>query len=196
MSLTMSPPIRRSPLVCCSSPQMMRRNVVLPQPEGPSKTMNSPFGTSKLMPFTAGTSPNFFMMFLVDTAAIKPPDPQHSAPTSPSPLRAWLAQLVPRMESDGRSGPRSNARSGIARSGLTGPLFHNDLALLRGPLHCVLGAQLIGRMLRHHVVDDEGVIDLIHCRCGRSRIARNGRPLLGVLQDRELVVRRRGRIVR
>ncbi|MFY9768628.1 MAG: hypothetical protein WAK04_00110 [Xanthobacteraceae bacterium] len=33
--------------------------------------MNSPFGTSKLMPLTAGTSPNFLTMFLVDTAAIE-----------------------------------------------------------------------------------------------------------------------------
>src|SRR6185437_14641060 len=73
MSLTMSPPIRRSPLVCCSSPQMMRRNVVLPQPEGPSKTMNSPSGTSKVMPLTAGNAPNLLTMFLVDTAAIEPP---------------------------------------------------------------------------------------------------------------------------
>ena len=37
MSLTMSPPIKRSPLVCFSSPQMMRRNVVLPQPDGPEQ---------------------------------------------------------------------------------------------------------------------------------------------------------------
>jgi hypothetical protein len=30
--------------------------------------MNSLFGTSRLMPLTAGTSPNFLIMFLVDTA--------------------------------------------------------------------------------------------------------------------------------
>src|SRR5215470_3638102 len=70
MSLTTLPPIRRSPLVCFSSPQMMRRNVVLPQPDGPSSTMNSPSGTARLMPLTAGTSPNFLTMSLVNTAAI------------------------------------------------------------------------------------------------------------------------------
>src|SRR5262249_8591448 len=73
MSLTTLPPIRRSPLVCFSSPQMMRRNVVLPQPDGPSSTMNWPSGTVRLMPLTAETSPNFLTMSLVDTAAIAPP---------------------------------------------------------------------------------------------------------------------------
>src|SRR5579862_9666284 len=84
ISLTTSPPIKRSPLVCFSSPQMMRRNVVLPQPDGPSSTMNSPFGTVRLMPFTAGTSPNFLMIFLVNTAAIEPPRIQRDACAPPN----------------------------------------------------------------------------------------------------------------
>src|SRR6185437_3159492 len=92
-SLTISPPIKRSPLVCCSSPQMMRRYVVLPQPDGPSSTMNSPFGTSKLMPLTAGTSPNFLTMFLVDTAAIEPPRIQHEAPAPPISRRRFVTCL-------------------------------------------------------------------------------------------------------
>ena len=35
--------------------------------------MNSPSGTVSEMPLTAGTSPNFLTMSLVNTAAIEPP---------------------------------------------------------------------------------------------------------------------------
>src|SRR5690242_20420957 len=160
MSFTIEPPIRMSPLVCFSRPQMMRRNVVLPQPEGPSSTMNSPSGTVRLMPFTAGTSSNFLTTSRVRTADIS------------QVAGAW--------------------RSGFARR----PLLHDALAGLRGNLDRFLGARLARRRPRHHVVDDEGVVDLVHRRRGRSRIARNGGPLVRVLEDRELVVRGRAWIVR
>src|SRR5689334_469994 len=156
MSLTIEPPIRMSPLVCFSSPQMMRRYVVLPQPEGPSSTMNSPSGTDRLMPFTAGTSSNFLTTSRVRTADI--------------------VQV-----------------SGAWRSGLAGPLLHDALAGLRGNLDRFLGRCLARRRPRHHVVDDERVVDLVHRRSGRSRIAGDGGPLVRVLQDRELVVRGRRR---
>src|SRR5256885_301306 len=42
------------PLVGCSSPAMQRKVVVLPQPEGPSRTTISPVGTAKLTPSIAG----------------------------------------------------------------------------------------------------------------------------------------------
>src|ERR1043166_2826343 len=42
------------PLVGCSSPAMQRKVVVLPQPEGPSRTTISPAGTAKLTPSMAG----------------------------------------------------------------------------------------------------------------------------------------------
>src|SRR5690349_11183646 len=138
MSLTTLPPISRSPLVCCSRPQMMRRNVVLPQPEGPSSTMNSPSGTLSEMPSTAGTSANFLTMFLVYTAAIEPPGIS---------VRAW-------------------------RSGFAVPLREDRLGLLMGPFDRVLGGHLTGRGLRHHVADDEVVVDLVHGRPGRTGISR------------------------
>lgn len=54
---------------------MIRKSVVLPQPDGPSSTMNSPSGTVRLIPLTAGTSPpNDLTMFLASTAAIAHPD--------------------------------------------------------------------------------------------------------------------------
>src|SRR5262249_22662590 len=129
----MSPPIRRSPLVCCSSPQMMRRKVVLPQPEGPSKTMNSPLGTSKLMPLMAGTSPNFLPMLLIDTAAIDPPSYSIISLRAASPMAERGLRITPFTENRERRQVRTaheRARSGIVRSGLSGPLLHDDVALL------------------------------------------------------------------
>src|ERR1700686_3525438 len=51
---TTRPPMAISPEVGCSSPATQRRVVVLPQPEGPSRTTISPAGTAKLTPSTAG----------------------------------------------------------------------------------------------------------------------------------------------
>src|SRR4029079_1315359 len=52
-SLTPRPPMRISPLVIPSSPATMRSAVVFPQPEGPTKIMNSPSSTTRLMSSTA-----------------------------------------------------------------------------------------------------------------------------------------------
>src|SRR5690242_20138136 len=51
---TSFPAILISPEVGCSSPATQRSVVVLPQPEGPSRTTISPAGTPKLTPSTAG----------------------------------------------------------------------------------------------------------------------------------------------
>src|SRR5260370_21228331 len=47
-------PMLISPPVGCSSPATQRKVVVLPQPEGPSRTTISPAGTAKLTPSIAG----------------------------------------------------------------------------------------------------------------------------------------------
>src|SRR5438876_11538827 len=57
-SATSRPPIRIDPDVGVSSPAIMRRRVVLPQPEGPSSTRNSPSVVAKSTPSTAWTSPS------------------------------------------------------------------------------------------------------------------------------------------
>ena len=49
-SLTSSPAIFSSPDVISSSPAMVRRSVDFPQPDGPTKTMNSPDLMSRSMP--------------------------------------------------------------------------------------------------------------------------------------------------
>ena len=51
---TTLPAMLISPDVGCSSPATQRSVVVLPQPEGPSRTTISPAGTAKLTPSIAG----------------------------------------------------------------------------------------------------------------------------------------------
>ena len=51
-SLTRAPSITMSPEVVCSSPAIMRSSVDLPQPDGPTKTTNSPSRTSSETLFT------------------------------------------------------------------------------------------------------------------------------------------------
>ncbi|MET4761096.1 hypothetical protein ABH970_001468 [Bradyrhizobium ottawaense] len=55
-SLTTSPSIMMSPSLMSSSPAIMRSVVDLPQPEGPTRTMNSWSAISRSMPRTASTS--------------------------------------------------------------------------------------------------------------------------------------------
>src|SRR6516162_6351938 len=47
-----------SPSLACSRPAMMRKNVVLPQPDGPTTEMNSPRSIARLMLRSASRSPN------------------------------------------------------------------------------------------------------------------------------------------
>ena len=51
--LTTFPPMVRVPLVMSSRPATIRSAVVLPQPDGPTSTMNSPSLTSSVRSLTA-----------------------------------------------------------------------------------------------------------------------------------------------
>src|SRR5687768_9697618 len=62
---TLSPSISTLPEVESSSPAMMRNSVDLPQPDGPTKTTNSPSVTSRSMPFSTSTEPKDFLMFSI-----------------------------------------------------------------------------------------------------------------------------------
>ena len=57
ISFTVSPSIMTDPLVMSSSPAMIRSKVDLPQPDGPTKTQNSPESTFKSTPWMTSTSP-------------------------------------------------------------------------------------------------------------------------------------------
>src|SRR5690349_715299 len=71
-SLTFFPPITMSPSVMSSSPTIIRSSVDFPQPDGPTRIMNSPSATSMLTSFTAGKpSPYFLTMFFISMAAMR-----------------------------------------------------------------------------------------------------------------------------
>src|ERR1700727_1884640 len=74
-SFTTLPPIRISPDVGCSSPAIIRKRVVFPEPEGPRKTRNSPSRVSRSTSLTAPNSPclNTLVSFRVSTTAIQSP---------------------------------------------------------------------------------------------------------------------------
>src|SRR6476659_7964859 len=70
-SLTRLPSMSMSPEVMSSSPTIIRSSVDFPQPDGPTRIMNSPSSTSMLMLFTAGKpSPYFLTMFCMSMAAM------------------------------------------------------------------------------------------------------------------------------
>src|SRR4051812_27424020 len=56
-SLTTSPPIRTSPEVARSRPAAIRRTVVFPDPDGPTRTRNSPSATIRSRSSTASVPP-------------------------------------------------------------------------------------------------------------------------------------------
>ena len=60
-----------SPEVMSSRPTIIRSSVDFPQPEGPTRIMNSPSATSMLTSFTAGKpSPYCLTMFFISMAAM------------------------------------------------------------------------------------------------------------------------------
>jgi len=62
--LTRASPIMTSPPSTLSSPAMIRSSVLLPQPEGPTKTTNSRSGISRLSCGMTTCSLNFFTTLL------------------------------------------------------------------------------------------------------------------------------------
>src|ERR1700740_1804901 len=70
-SLTIWPPIMISPAVVSSSPAIMRKVVLLPQPEGPTSTTNSWSAMSRSMPRTASVGSNFLTTLLRVTCALR-----------------------------------------------------------------------------------------------------------------------------
>ena len=56
-SLTRSLSNSMSPEVMSSSPEISRSSVDLPQPDGPTKTMNSPVSISRSTPLMTSTAP-------------------------------------------------------------------------------------------------------------------------------------------
>ena len=73
-SLTTRSPIRISPDVTCSSPASMRSSVDLPQPDGPTRTTNSPSAMSMETPCSTSTVPKDLRTSrIVTTAMLRSP---------------------------------------------------------------------------------------------------------------------------
>ena len=63
------------PVVGLSNPEIMRSNVVFPQPDGPSRVRNSPDATLSVTPATAVMLPNRFVTSTSSTIASISPIP-------------------------------------------------------------------------------------------------------------------------
>src|SRR3954453_5603079 len=83
--LTTRPPIAISPSLISSSPAIIRSSVLLPQPDGPTSTVNSPSAISMLTPCSTCVEPNALRTSRMETVAMGvpgvPPSPG-SAPRS------------------------------------------------------------------------------------------------------------------
>src|SRR5690242_13792648 len=69
-SLTTCPPISIWPPVTVSSPATMRNSVDFPQPDGPSRTRNSPSAMRQSMPWITCISPYDFLTLARFTSAM------------------------------------------------------------------------------------------------------------------------------
>src|SRR5438105_13089191 len=70
MSLTTLPSMAISPPEISSRPASIRSSVDLPQPDGPTSTMNSPLWMSNSMPCMTRVAPYFFSTARKETAAM------------------------------------------------------------------------------------------------------------------------------
>ena len=79
-----TPPIRISPSSGCSKPAIIRSDVVLPHPDGPSSERNSPVLTWKETAFTAVRSPNRFVTARNSTSNAESGPPELTCPLPPT----------------------------------------------------------------------------------------------------------------
>src|SRR6185312_3928448 len=134
--------ISTSPELGVSSPASMRSKVVLPQPEGPTSTRNSPSRTDRSMPSTALPESKCLVSACVSTVAIVPLPPSRQSRRARALRRARLR-------------PRDLDQS------LFVPLGEDSLALAVGLLDRVGDGQRSGRRLRKHRVQHPSVEDLV-----------------------------------
>src|SRR5215831_6467429 len=81
-SLTTSPPIKTSPAFATSRPAATRRTVVFPDPDGPTRTRNSPSGMTRFRSSIATAPPG---------NTLRRPRNSSSATSAPVPLRDQVA---------------------------------------------------------------------------------------------------------
>jgi hypothetical protein len=69
-ALTTRPPMAISPSLISSSPAIMRSSVDLPQPEGPTSTVNCPSSMEMSTPRMICVAPKYFSTLLISTVAM------------------------------------------------------------------------------------------------------------------------------
>ncbi len=69
-TVTSSPPIQMRPASALSRPATTLSKVLLPQPDGPSSTMNSPAATASEMSVSTATAPKLLAMPSMASALI------------------------------------------------------------------------------------------------------------------------------
>src|SRR5262249_4697333 len=148
-SVTTVPLMTMSPIVGRSRPAISRISVVLPQPDGPSRTRNSPSFAMRSIPSTARTSSKSFVRRRASTVAM------NSVP--------WQANSACSMKRRRRKPPTPRARLGHDRTkGRSDhlprfPLRPDRLQLVVGARESVLGWLGARRRLGEHRVEHPGL---------------------------------------
>src|SRR5215831_15123521 len=151
--VTTCPPMRISPAVGFSRPAIICMSVVLPHPEGPSSTKNSPSLVARSTPSTAGTSPKYFWILRTSTVAMLHPCVHCNLYAAP---RLHFAFGLPFLED----------------------AFHFLICLVHGVFWC----QFAGGRLRKHRRDHPGTKNLVDGGVGIARIAHVCSPFQAVLE--------------
>src|ERR1700734_531462 len=103
-ALTSRPSIRISPSLTVSRPAIIASSVDLPQPEGPTRAMNSPVRASRSTPLSTSTGPKLLRKFEMVSDAMP-------APSLDRPLRQAAHEISAAEEIDQqrRNGADQNA---------------------------------------------------------------------------------------
>src|SRR6185436_9599967 len=166
-SLTTRSPMTISPAVISSSPATIRSVVDLPQPDGPTSTMNSLSRMWRFTSLTAWTSSYFLFRFFSSTWAMVGVSPQIGSPESGAPGSVTTAGAI-----------APAAAWYITCESVLGKLRVDAPDLLLAPLHGGLEIQPIAAELCHRVDHHELLVDLVGGRCERAGIA-DGVVVLG-----------------
>src|SRR5882757_6358567 len=100
MSLTTRPPISIVPALGLSSPATMLSSVDLPQPDGPTSTVNSPLSMSRSIPFNTSRLANRFDRPRTLNAAMTPPSLH--CPCGEAPEKISSAEKIHQERREGR----------------------------------------------------------------------------------------------
>src|SRR5512139_118307 len=168
--VTTRPSMTMSPEEGISIPAIIRRRVVFPQPDGPSRTRNSPSVVESSTWSTARTSPNSFVIAWISTR-----------PMVAAAFRVFM-ECAP---GSGGMEPPPGSRSELrfpADESLLAPVGENALDQELGLLHGRLGLHPPGGV-RQHVREDEGREHLPFRRVRGPRVPHVRAPLLRVLEN-------------